>query len=236
MYTTFLYEDISVPFFDKLYASLSFLPINQTNSNGPTVPNMTTKDYGKITAVPSSSAPAPTVPPTVPTTTAPTTAAPTEPPTTEVPTTEPQEQTHVTSEQKVEVADFTRLTYSDIRSNTVFNRNFNFEYQFESSDDYAKNAVISQSIPAGQTVNQGTTIILVISTGPEKVKLPDVIGMDYEQARITLEEKGFKVNKEIKNNDGNETPGKVYTMSLVAGLEFEKGTEVTLVVWGDIPH
>ena len=241
MYTTFLYEDISVPFLDKIYAPLSFLPINQINSNAPTAPNTTTTDYGKVTVAPSSSAPAPTVPPTVTTTvptTVPTTTAPpaTEPPTTEAPTTEPQEQTHVTSEQKVEVADFTRLTYSDIRSNTVFNRNFNFEYRFEASDDYAKNAVISQSVPAGQTVNQGTTIVLVISTGPEKVKLPDVIGMDYEQARLTLEEKGFKVKKEIKDNDGNETPGKVYTMSLVAGLKFDKGTEVTLVVWGDIPH
>lgn len=242
MYTTFLYEDISVPLLDKLYAPLSFLPINQLHSNAPTAPSMTATDYGKVTVAPSSSVPAPTVPPTVTTTvptTVPTTTTPpttTAPPTTEAPTTEAQEQTHVTTEQKVEVADFTRLTYSDIRSNTVFNRNFNFEYQFEASDDYAKNAVISQSIPAGQTVNQGTTIVLVISTGPEKVKLPDVIGMDYEQARLTLEEKGFKVKKEIKDNDGNETPGKVYTMSLVAGLKFDKGTEVTLVVWGDIPH
>ena len=232
LYTTVLYESISIPFLDKLYAPLSFLPVNQINSDGPTVAPSTTEDIAKITVAPTTTVPPATAAPTVPTTVPETSAPSSLPPS----TTEEPEQTHVTSSRMVEVADFTKLTYPDIRSNTVFNRNFNFEYRFEASDDYPKNAVISQSIPAGQTVNQGTTIILVISTGPEKVKMPDVIGMDYEQAKITLESKGFKVNKEVKDNDGNETPGKVYTMSLVAGLEFPKGTEVTLVVWGDRPN
>ena len=238
MYTTYLYKSIRVPALDKLYSPLSFLPINQENDHGPTAAPTTTV---QPTVAPSTAAPTVTVPPTVaPTTTTepPTTPAPTttEPPTTPAPTTTEPTAAAIKPGEGVEVADFTVLTYSDIRANAVFNKNFTFEYQFESSETYEKNAVISQSIPAGETVAKGTKIVLVISTGPEKIELPDVIGMDYEQARMTLEKAGFRVKKQIRENDGSETPGKVYMMSLVAGLEFEKGTEVTLVVWGERPN
>lgn len=244
MYTTFLYKSISVPVFDKLYSALPFLPINQDNDHGPTVPQSSAVNntVAPNTTVPATVAPAPTtaapVTTTQPTTEPPTTAAPTTtaPPTTAAPTTtEAPTKEALAPGEGVTVADFSKLTYSDIRANAVFNDNFTFEYQFESSETFEKNAVISQSIPAGETVRKGTKIVLVISTGPEKIKLPDVIGMDYEQARITLEKAGFTVKKEIRENDGSETPGKVYMMSLVAGLEFEKGTEVTLVVWGERP-
>ena len=232
MYTTFLYKNISVPVLDKIYSVFSFLPINQENDHGPTVAPTTTV---QSTVAPTTAAPTVTVPPTAAPTEPPTAAPTTEPPTTAAPTTTEPERPSVKPGEGVVVADFSKLTYSDIRANAVFNKNFTFEYQFESSDTYEKNAVISQSIPAGETVSKGTKIVLVISTGPEKVELPDVIGMDWEQARITLEKAGFTVKKQIRENDGNETPGKVYMMSLVAGLEFEKGTEVTLVVWGERP-
>ena len=42
---------------------------------------------------------------------------------------------------------------------------------------------------------------------------------------------GFDVKKVLLENDGTHEVGIVYTMSLVAGLQFEKGTSVTLSVW-----
>ena len=143
-------------------------------------------------------------------------------------------QESTTVAEDVVVADFTSLRYQDIKQNAVFRKNFDIVYEFEYSDDFEENAVISQSIPFGETVKAGTTVTLVISKGVEPVILKDVIGMDYADAKAVLEDDGFVVKKKKLKNDGLQTPDQVFTMSLVAGLDFEKGTEVTLSVWGKV--
>lgn len=143
------------------------------------------------------------------------------------------EPSSVDPEQTVVVADFSQLTYRDIQSNDAFNKKFNIEFSFESSTEVEKNSIISQSIPAGERVAKGTTINIIVSTGKPYIVLKDVMGMKYEDAYKLLTKDGFVVQKVMKENDGTRTPGTVYTMSLVAGLEFEKGTTVTLSVWSD---
>ncbi|MCM1363928.1 MAG: PASTA domain-containing protein [Faecalibacterium sp.] len=136
-----------------------------------------------------------------------------------------------TESETVRVADFEGLTQKDVKLNAVYNRNFNIQYEYENSDIYEKDTVIRQSIPKGSTVNLGTTITLTISSGIAKVILRDVIGQNYDIAYIMLTNDGFVVRKETTKNDGSQMSNVVCTMSLVAGLEFEKGTEITLTVW-----
>lgn len=133
----------------------------------------------------------------------------------------------------VKVADFTQLTYRDILNSETFNRNFEIEFSFETSDEIEKNSIISQSIAAGETVEKGTKITIVVSSGKPYVVLRDVIGMSYDEAADILTKDGFKVQKVTKENDGTRVAGTVCIMSLVAGLEFEKGTTVTLTVWAE---
>lgn len=141
----------------------------------------------------------------------------------------------ITEETKTAVvADFKTLRYQDIKQNAVFNNSFNIVYEFQYSDEYEKNQVISQSIPFGQSVPVGTTITIVISKGVESKVLKDVIGMNFEDAKAVLEDDGFIVKKKLLENDGAQTPDEVFIMSLVAGLEFEKGTEITLSVWDEV--
>lgn len=137
------------------------------------------------------------------------------------------------SAKNVVVANFTQLTYRDILNNETFNKNFKIEFTFEPSNDVEKNSIISQSIAAGESVPQGTQITIVVSSGKPYVVLRDVMGMKYEQAYELLTEDGFKVQKVLIKNNGTRVAGTVSTMSLVAGLEFEKGTTVTLSVWDE---
>ena len=153
----------------------------------------------------------------------------------EVETTVPDITEETTTEAAdVVVANFKTLRYQDIKQNAVFNKNFDIIYEFEYSDDLEENAVISQSIPFGKTVKAGTTITIVISKGIEPIILKYVIGMDYADAKAVLEDDGFVVKKKKLKNDGLQTPDQVFIMSHVAGLEFEKGTEITLSVWGKV--
>ncbi|MBQ7117252.1 MAG: PASTA domain-containing protein, partial [Clostridia bacterium] len=133
----------------------------------------------------------------------------------------------------ITVPDFTAHTYDSITANTTFSQNFKLEFSFEYNDKVAKNAVISQDLVKGESVLAGTTVKLVISRGAEKIELPEVIGLQFSDAESELKEKGFKVKKVLLENDGTHTEGIVEMTDLVAGLEFDKGTEIILSVWDE---
>ncbi len=142
-------------------------------------------------------------------------------------------QAPVAENKYVTVPDFTAHTYDSITANATFNQNFKFEVTFEHNDKVAKNAVISQDLVKGESVLAGTTVKLVISRGAEQIELPEVIGLQFTDAQAELKEKGFKVKKVILENDGSHTAGIVEMTDLVAGLEFDLGTEITLSVWDE---
>ncbi len=134
----------------------------------------------------------------------------------------------------VTVPDFKVHTYDSIQTNEVFNRNFEIKYKFQASKNYEKNAVISQSLTAGESVLSGSQITLVISEGVAQIELIDVIGMPYQAAKEKLEHAGFTVKQDLRKNDGNQPEGEVFLMSKVAGLEFDEGTEIILSVWDEV--
>ena len=133
----------------------------------------------------------------------------------------------------VTVPNFKVHTYGSIKSNEVFNRNFVIEYKFQPSKEFEKNAVISQSLVAGESVLSGSVITVVISEGMPQIELADVIGMQYKMAKEKLELAGFVVKEDLRKNDGTQTAGEVFLMSKVAGLEFDEGTEIVLTVWDE---
>ena len=152
---------------------------------------------------------------------------------TTVPSTRPTAETdeNEPTKEMVTVPNCLSLTYSDLTSNLTLARNFDFRIEFESSETVRKNAVISQNLTANTTVPKGTTLIVTVSSGQPTVELRDVVGYNYIDAYEMLTKDGFKVEKILLKNDGTHEVGEVYTMSLVAGLRFEKGTTVSLSVW-----
>ena len=145
-------------------------------------------------------------------------------PTTTIPV--PTEPNYIT------VADFVNNhTYDSIRSNPYFNENYKFTFKFEESLSVAKNAIISQSVEPGESVLAGVEITLVVSKGTTKIKLPDVVDMNYLDAVRILESQGFTVKLDMLKNNGKHKAGDVYGMNRVADGLYEKGTEVTLQVW-----
>ncbi|HEX5017742.1 MAG TPA: PASTA domain-containing protein, partial [Actinomycetes bacterium] len=60
------------------------------------------------------------------------------------------------------------------------------------SNQYAAGEIISQTPAAGTSVDQGTTVSVVVSLGPPLVQVPDVVDMPLEDAIDVLTEAGFK--------------------------------------------
>ncbi len=146
-------------------------------------------------------------------------------------TTEPQ-----TRQEMVAVPNFVNRNYAEVSSNAYWTNNFTFEAVEEYNDKVSKGYIIAQSVQADTQVNAGTKIVLTVSKGIEQFELPPVIGMDYEQAEEMLKTRHFKVVREEKENDGTHTGGTVQSVvNLTVGKSYPKGTEVTLIVWAEMP-
>ncbi|MFG3202293.1 Stk1 family PASTA domain-containing Ser/Thr kinase [Streptomyces sp. NPDC048192] len=95
-------------------------------------------------------------------------------------------------------------------------------------DDQPKGSVCDQSPDPDTKVDKGSTISLVISTGAPKVQVPDVRGIQFDQAESQLTEKGFKVEK--KTQVSSQTPNVVIDQDPKGGTSRQKGTTITLTV------
>jgi eukaryotic-like serine/threonine-protein kinase len=87
--------------------------------------------------------------------------------------------------------------------------------------------VCSQNPAADAPVKKGDTIALVISTGAPKVSVPDVTGLQFNEAKAQLVDKGFVVER--KNEESDRKPGVVISQDPDSGKR-EKGSTVTLTV------
>lgn len=114
---------------------------------------------------------------------------------------------------------------------------FNFSLKYEFSEEFEEGQIISQYPESGEKVQKGSTISVVVSKGPKSIKLINVVGLQYNEAKAKLEEIGFKVIKASKpvDNDGSHAADTVYRMSPSNfDGEYDKGDEVMLEVWGEI--
>ncbi len=97
------------------------------------------------------------------------------------------------------------------------------------NDQIAANVVTSQSPQAGTPVDPGSTIDVVISTGPAKIDVPDVGGKLVTDASQALQDAGLTVVLEYAV-DPSTTQGTVMKQSPGAGVSAVKGDKVTLLV------
>jgi serine/threonine-protein kinase len=94
--------------------------------------------------------------------------------------------------------------------------------------DQPKGTVVDQKPAAGEPVQPGSTVIIVVSSGPEAVEVPAVEGKKSGEARQALEERGFKVS--IKERKSDEDRGTVIDQNPEAGEKVKPGSEVEIVV------
>jgi serine/threonine-protein kinase len=92
--------------------------------------------------------------------------------------------------------------------------------------------VIETDPPAGEVVPTGTTLTLVVSEGAVPSVVPNVIGMDPEEARDRLEEFGFvvEIGPVVQLAWDNPNGGLIADQSPDPGETHEFGTTVTINV------
>ena len=88
--------------------------------------------------------------------------------------------------------------------------------------------VLEQRPTPGELVERGTTVAVVVSVAPQRVTLPDLRGMGFEEARDALVALGLRVAVE---RTATETTGTlVVAMSPAPGSAVVPGSDVTLLI------
>ena len=127
-------------------------------------------------------------------------------------------------------------TQSDIENNGAWNEQFKFTFQGEYSADTEEGIIFKQSVAAGDTVDQGSEIILTVSKGIQTQTVPDVRGLALDDATKQLEDLGFKVSTVEVYNDGTHIANTVKNTDAsapAAGTLAAVGEEVILQVYGE---
>jgi eukaryotic-like serine/threonine-protein kinase len=89
--------------------------------------------------------------------------------------------------------------------------------------------VIEQDPPGGTQADEGSTVTITVSLGPQPVRVPDVSGQPLRQARNRLENRGFEVEVE-RTPDSDVARGRVIETEPAARTELAAGETVTIIV------
>jgi serine/threonine-protein kinase len=90
------------------------------------------------------------------------------------------------------------------------------------------NRVISQEPSSGLQYEQGRTVRIEVSGGPEQLPVPDVTGKGEDDARTALEQAGFRVAVRQQQDSEND-PGTVLAQDPASGRA-ARGSTVTITV------
>ena len=98
------------------------------------------------------------------------------------------------------------------------------------ASDEPVGTVLRQSPRAGAAVREHARVTLTVSSGPQKVDVPDVTGLDEESGRQQLEAAGFQVAATEEPTTDPTQDGLVLRQSPTAATALAKGSVVTIVV------
>ena len=97
----------------------------------------------------------------------------------------------------------------------------------EEANDAEKGKVFKQGTNTGEMVDEGTTIEIWVSTGPDTVQVPNISGYNEYDAKAALDEAGLSYNF---TSDYSDTVGKGLVVSFNPGGNVEPGTPINVVI------
>ncbi|WP_305093235.1 Stk1 family PASTA domain-containing Ser/Thr kinase [Prescottella sp. R16] len=96
------------------------------------------------------------------------------------------------------------------------------------SDPDQLDKVTGQEPSTGAKVNLDSTVAITLGSGPEQVRVPNVVGQTVDVAQPNIEGAGFKV--EVEKVDSGKPEGQVVAMTPTGGSSAAKGDTIRLQV------
>ncbi|MFD8597014.1 Stk1 family PASTA domain-containing Ser/Thr kinase [Kitasatospora sp. NPDC059646] len=128
---------------------------------------------------------------------------------------------------QVDVPDVTNQT-KDAATAALSAKGFQVTVNYSNDDKVDQDKVISQSV-SGKAAT-GTLITLVVSSGSQKVTVPNLVGQSQDNASQQLAELNLTANVVTKTVTDQTKVGQVIDQSVPKNSQVKKGTQVTLTV------
>ncbi len=129
--------------------------------------------------------------------------------------------------KEIEAPDFTGMTIEEAEAAAEENDLKIKEGKPVIDEEMEAGKIVKQTPEPGETIKTKTTVTVYASAGPGDGSVPDVVGMNEESARATIEEAGFKAN--VSSQASEESSGTIIDQDPAAGKKIEKGSTVNLV-------
>ena len=130
--------------------------------------------------------------------------------------------------EMTDVPDVTNLTAEEaIEELKKAGLELNPNVRRESSDNIEEGVILSQQPAGGTQIAKGSRIAITVSSGPEMVQVPSLVGLNVEQATATLS--SLQLRSTVTSVDSTKPEGQVLA---VAGenTDVESGTTIELRV------
>jgi beta-lactam-binding protein with PASTA domain len=99
----------------------------------------------------------------------------------------------------------------------------------------AAGQILEQTPTAGSPIRSGRTIRVITSSGPPTGGVPELAGLNFRQAEITLQRENYRLGRVIRLPQEGVTSATVLFQNPPAGRELRKGRPVDLVVGEPAP-
>jgi serine/threonine-protein kinase len=97
-------------------------------------------------------------------------------------------------------------------------------------EEVDKDSVISQNPAQGQKDKKGREVKVIISTGAEEQRVPNLIGYNLDEAEVLLNNKGLKIGKVTETYDEKYEENEVVSQNPEEGSKVSSGTKINVVV------
>ena len=124
----------------------------------------------------------------------------------------PTSKLEITETGKLELVSFVGRMFADVSADANYIEDIKFKVSSKQySEEYAKGQIISQSPKAGEVIEIGTTIEVVVSLGPSTSSMISVIGLDKQTALLELLKAGYSYENIVfkEKYDDTASPGVV---------------------------
>lgn len=131
--------------------------------------------------------------------------------------------------------NFVGMDYdSQVRNNHSYAGDYLFYVTMEYSDTVEKGKIIRQTPEAGEVIEKGSTIDLVVSRGPQMVEMPNVAGFTRDGAEQQLAQVGLNASFYPIYNDGSYVSGCVAYCSEEPGAMVEVGSTIIVYMAAEV--
>ena len=153
----------------------------------------------------------------------------------QTPSSEPSSEAASSEEMKPQnlVPNFVGIDYEQIKNNREYTSMYLFRAVLEYSDTVPAGQVMRQEPEAGEVMENGEVIQIVVSQGPEKVEMPQIIGASQDKAIEILSSRGLVASCFMVVNDGSYATGCVVSASEAEGTMVTVGSVITVYIAAD---